>query len=169
MNHLLLPPAFTLADITIILATKGRKEMAQHVCRSIAHRPLFFAVNSESWKEDAPELTNLTLVPVHNCRGPIQAMETALLASVTPLICFITDDIRFSVEPTDAWLVEALRVYNVKIGRREGLVAINDGKHAPNTAAFPLILPRVRAAGRVSCRMRDFCVWTCVSNSRRLG
>ena len=128
-------------QVTIIMATRGRRERAEAVLREVRHRP-FIMVVDEGRREDAPqaphELLGAQVIfsAAQPPSGPA-AVEAGVLAATTPYLAILCDDVSFP-DGGDAWLPEACRVYREQIGVRSGVVAINDGIRS-DIACFPLL------------------------------
>jgi hypothetical protein len=129
----------TLDDVTLVIPTKGRPDKVWNIVSTVPHRPLLFVVNAGREALDLPnELRGAGVLSVPECRGAVHALESGFLAAKTKLVCLICDDVSF-VDDGIFWLREALRVYNEKLGDRDGVVALEDGTDAPMTAAFALL------------------------------
>lgn len=136
-GHLPLTAAEVLAETTIILPTKGRRERAQAFLKVCQHRPLLLVVNADRAAEDTPEhLLGAEVITCGTDIGPVQAGQAGIVACKTRYFFCANDDLEWS---DDGPLHEAARVYAEQLGPKDGVVGMNDLEFGAVVACFALI------------------------------
>lgn len=128
-----------ISDVTILIASKSRKQLVTSLVSKITHRPLFIAIDegSDDWPEQAATDATIKIVGLPpEAKGPCVAVDSAIHLIETKLVALLCDD----VEPLDGWLDEALKVYNESFGDGDGVVSMNNGIWDDREiACFPLM------------------------------
>lgn len=132
-----LTAAEVLAETTIIMPTKGRRDRAQAFLKVCRHRPLLLVVNEDRAAEDTPEhLFGAEVITCGKDIGPVQAGQAGIVACKTRYFFCANDDLEWT---GDAPLHEAGRVYAEQLGRKDGVVGMNDLEFGAVVACFAII------------------------------
>lgn len=124
------------ADITVLIPTRGRRELVAQRLRDIAHRPLRLVIDRGRRAQDLPEdLLGATVLECEPDCGAPRALEAGLRAVQTPFVLYLTDD----CEPAPDLVEKAAKVYARNFGTGPGVVALNDGVQQGRQACFGLI------------------------------
>ncbi len=112
-------------DVTIIVPTKGRKELVEKLLSQVTHRPLLLVVEDGRTATDVPaDLKGATLVIRPVGMGCPAAYEYALQEVKTTHVLGLTDDIDIAPFMQEQWLPEAVKIWNEQIQERDGVVAL---------------------------------------------
>lgn len=129
-----------MRDVTIVMPTYGRPDLAAYMIARIAHRPLIIVVDADRREVDLPKdlPPDILVVSSEPHCGPVRAAETGFMAVDTRLIVNLNDDMEFTAE-SSGWLEAAIQVYRERIGlNRDGVVAIREGVQNGKIAPFAL-------------------------------
>lgn len=128
----------TKEQITILMPTRGRRELVAQRLAQIEHRPLLLVVDQGRREVDLPaDLQGAEVVECEPGCGAPKAFEAGVMAARTPWLVMLCDD----VECAPGMLEEAMRAAEIRDQRSEGktaIVAFNDGLSHGQQACFSL-------------------------------
>ncbi len=158
-----------ITDVTIIVPTRGRKELVEKLLSQVTHRPLLLVVEQGRELIDVPaDIRGATMVIRPPDLGCPKAYEYALSEVKTTHVLGLTDDIDIGEFMRDRWLPEAVKVWNDQIGERDGVLALE------STTAYQREFLMMTKAFYMEhlfpvpylCGMSDFEAW---EKAKRLG
>lgn len=124
------------ADVTLVMPTRGRRDLVAQRLRDIEHRPLLLVIDRGRTHLDLPDNLPADVVVVEcepDC-GTCRAMQTGILAARTQFVMAMADDAIIE----SGYVAEACRVYRERLSPRAGVVATNDGIEQGRQACFGL-------------------------------